>query len=65
VLREYCGNDPSRFKGIKVRFSRHVFPGETIVTEMWEESEDKVIIRCRTAERGEYCLTNAAVWLRS
>ncbi len=63
VLREYCGNDPARFKAIKVRFSRHVFPGETIVTEMWQEQPDKVILRCKTAERGDYCLTNAAVWL--
>lgn len=63
VLREYCGNDPARFKAIKVRFSRHVFPGETIVTEMWREGEDKVLLRCKTAERGDYCLTNAAVWL--
>jgi acyl dehydratase len=63
VLREYCDYDVAKFKAIKVRFSRPVFPGETIVTEMWKESEDKVIIRCKTAERGEYCLTNAAVWL--
>ena len=63
VLREFCGNDPAKFKAIKVRFSRHVFPGETIVTEMWQDAPDKVILRCKTAERGDYCLTNAAVWL--
>jgi acyl dehydratase len=63
VLREYCGNDPARFRAIKVRFSRHVFPGETIVTEMWEEGADKIVFRSKTAERGDYCLTNAAVWL--
>ncbi len=63
VLREFCGDDPKKFKAIKVRFSRHVFPGETIVTEMWKESDDKIIVRASTKERGDYCLTNAAVWL--
>lgn len=63
VLREFCGDDPKKFKAIKVRFSRHVFPGETIVTEMWKESDDKIIVRASTKERGEYCLTNSAVWL--
>ena len=63
VLREYCDNDPARFKAMKVRFSRHVFPGENIVTEMWQEKPDEVILRSKTAERGEYCLTNAAVLL--
>jgi len=63
VLKEYCNDDPARFKAIKVRFSRHVYPGETIVTEMWQVSDDQIILRCKTEERGEYCLTNASVWL--
>ncbi len=65
VLQEYCNNEPAKLKAIKVRFSRHVYPGETIVTEMWQEKADMIIIRCKTAERDEYCLTNAAVWLNS
>ncbi len=63
VLNQYCDNDPAGFKAIKVRFSRHVFPGETIVTEMWKVADDQVIFRCKTKERGDYCLSNSAVWL--
>ena len=40
VLRSYCGNDPRQLKVLDVRFSGVVFPGETIVTEMWKISDD-------------------------
>lgn len=63
VLREYGNNDPAKFKAMKVRFSRHLFPGEKIITEMWQEEPGRIIIRSKAAERGEFCLTNAAVWL--
>ena len=65
VLREYCDNDPARFKSVKVRFSRHVFPGETIVTEIWDEGDGKLIFQARTEERGEVAISNAAVELNT
>jgi 3-hydroxyacyl-CoA dehydrogenase/3a,7a,12a-trihydroxy-5b-cholest-24-enoyl-CoA hydratase len=64
ILKTYCGNDPARFKSIKVRFSRPAWPGDTIVTEMWKVADTRIILRVRTAERPtEYCITNAAVEL--
>jgi acyl dehydratase len=65
VLQTYCDNDPALFKAIRVRFSRPVFPGETIVTEMWQTAPDTIIIRSKAAERDEYCLTNSAVWIHA
>ncbi len=60
VLRTFCGNDPARMKSFEVRFSGVVFPGETIVTDMWRTAPTTVVLVARTAERGEAVLASAA-----
>ena len=60
VLHACCDGDPARLKDFEVRFSGVVFPGETIVTDIWQESSSRVIIQARTAERGEIMISNAA-----
>ena len=37
VLNGLCGGDPARLRRIRVRFSRPVFPGETLTTRGWLE----------------------------
>ncbi len=63
VLRQFGENDPARFKSMKCRFSRHVFPGETILTEMWQEADERILFQSRVVERDEVVLSNGAVEL--
>ncbi len=63
VIKAFSNNDPRFFKSIKVRFSDSVFPGETLVTEMWKDADGKVIFRCRVKERNKTVISNAAIEL--
>ncbi len=63
VLSSYCNADPSKLKALEVRFAGVVYPGETIVTEMWEEKGGQIIVQAKTAERGEAVINSAAATL--
>lgn len=60
VLQSFCDNDPGRFKALDVRFSGVVFPGETIVTEMWKNGAGQLIVQAKTKERGEVVISAAS-----
>lgn len=62
VSNNYCDGDPRLLKLMSARFSKHVFPGETLQIEMWEQ-EDLIIFQARVKERNELVLTNGQVKL--
>jgi NAD(P)-dependent dehydrogenase (short-subunit alcohol dehydrogenase family)/acyl dehydratase/putative sterol carrier protein len=65
VLKSFRDSDGRFFKSIKVRFAESVFPGETLQTEMWKESESRILVRCKVLERGKVVISNAAIELHT
>lgn len=58
LLKHFAGNDPARLRSMSVRFSREVYPGETLVTEMWQ-TDDGVLFQTKAKERDVVVLSNA------
>ncbi len=52
LLAKECGQDPSRLKKLSGRFSRPVWPGDTIVTRGWRE-DGRVLVVAGTEEHPE------------
>ena len=63
VVDAVLDGDVTRVARYRVRFTGVVYPGETIVTAMWQEP-DRVILAATTEERGGAVLSNAAIGLR-
>ena len=57
VISTICKYDATKITGFDVRFSAPVFPGETIVTEMWVDGS-VVSFRSRLKERDVVVLNN-------
>jgi len=63
ILRTCAEYRPERLKSIEARFSRPVFPGDTIRTEIWRKGE-QVSFQCRVAARNDIVLSNGLAMLR-
>lgn len=51
LIRALCNFDASRLRAMGARFTKPVYPGETIRTEWWHGSNDTVQFRCWSVER--------------
>ncbi|UJR86941.1 MaoC/PaaZ C-terminal domain-containing protein [Sandaracinus amylolyticus] len=52
ILANECGNDPSRLRAFSGRFSKPVWPGDTIITRGWRE-DGRVLVVAGTKEHPE------------
>jgi acyl dehydratase len=57
LLTELAGGDVSKLRSMNCRFSSPVYPGETIVTEIWRLEGGSAAFQCRVAERDVLVLT--------
>lgn len=60
VVETALGGESDRVGSYTARFTGHVFPGETLLTSVWEEP-DRLIVAATTKERATKVLGNAAV----
>jgi acyl dehydratase len=64
VLQTICDYDHTKITGFDARFSSPVFPGETVVTDMWVDG-NIVSYRCRLKERDVVVINNGRCELAS
>lgn len=50
ALEDLCGLDAGRFKAVSARFTAPVWPGETLRTALWQET-DGIYFECSVVER--------------
>jgi NAD(P)-dependent dehydrogenase (short-subunit alcohol dehydrogenase family)/acyl dehydratase/putative sterol carrier protein len=64
VITELFPGEPERMTRFRVRFSRPLYPGVPITTQIWKIDEGKALFRSINAESGEVVIDNGIVeWM--
>ncbi|MCY1292489.1 MaoC like domain protein [compost metagenome] len=60
LVRRCADHDPARLRALDIRFTAPVFPGETLVTEIWRspDNANHFQVRARVAERDKVVLSH-------
>lgn len=63
ILKTMCDYNHELIAGLEVRFSAPVYPGETIITDMWRD-DNVISFQCRAKERDVVVIRNGKCPLR-
>jgi len=64
VAKGACGGDATRVTGFEGKFSKPVWPGDTLVTEGWHVGDGKIALQVSVKERAENVITGAWATVR-
>lgn len=64
ILKRCGANQADRLRAIGARFAQHVYPGETLVTEIWRVSPTEARFQTKAKERDTVVLSQAYASLR-
>jgi acyl dehydratase len=59
VAKGACGGDATKITGFEGKFSKPVWPGDTLVTEGWRVGPGKIALQVSVKERNEAVITGA------
>ncbi|NYT78219.1 MaoC family dehydratase N-terminal domain-containing protein [Alcaligenaceae bacterium] len=65
IVKTLCDYDASRLTRLDTRFSSPVYPGETLVVEMWQAEGGRVQFQAKVAERDVVVLSNGVAEVKS
>lgn len=65
ILKTLCDYDPARLAYLNTRFSAPVYPGETLVIEMWNTKPGTVQFQAKVAERDIVVLSNGIAGVKA
>ena len=58
VVATFCGHEPARLRRLHGRFTAPGYPGEALLTELWDEGGGIVLFRTRTQGRDAVLIDN-------
>ncbi|XP_012286538.1 peroxisomal multifunctional enzyme type 2 [Orussus abietinus] len=64
ILQAYANGNPNLFKSIKVRFSKPVYPGQTLRTDMWR-NENRIHFQTIVTENNSAVITGGYADLKA